>query len=73
MTFLAWVDFSSMMICVSKTENGFFCEKYVGGNKVFGAIKEFDDTDQLKTFLLSFHNAPKEYIDELIEKIISKG
>lgn len=69
MTFLAWVDYSNMMLCVSKTESGFVCEKYVGGSKVVGAIKDCINSEELKEFLLSFHNSPKDYIEELIEKI----
>lgn len=34
MTFLAWVDYSNMMFCISKADVGFVCEKYVGGSKV---------------------------------------
>lgn len=69
MTFLAWVDYSNMMFCISKTDVGFICEKYVGGSKVSGAVKVCINTNELTDFLLSFHNAPKEYINELIEKI----
>lgn len=69
MTFLAWVDYSNMMLCVSKTEPGFVCEKYISGTKVPGAIKSCTSKTELKDFLLSFHNSPKEYIAELIEKI----
>lgn len=73
MTFIAWVDYSNMMLCVSKADVGFVCEKYVGGSKVSGAVKVCDNINELTDFLLSFHNAPKTYIEELIEKINCKN
>ena len=69
MTFLAWVDYSNMMLCVSKTDTGFICEKYIGGSKVYGAIKECSTIDALREFLLSFHNSPEIYIEELISNL----
>jgi hypothetical protein len=73
MTFLAWVDYSNMMLCVFTNDTGFICEKYIGGSKVYGAIKECSNADELEEFLLSFHNAPEKYIKELLSKIESKN
>ena len=69
MKFIAWVEYSGMMFCVSKTEDGFVCEKYIGGSKVHQAIKEVDSTEELERLLLSIPNAPQKYIHDLIERL----
>lgn len=69
MKFIAWVEYSGMMFCVSKNESSFVCEKYIGGSKVHQAIKELESLEELESFLLSIPNAPEKYINDLIERL----
>jgi hypothetical protein len=54
------------MICVNKAEEGYICQKYVGGSKVFGADKKVDSIEEVKKFLLSLPNPPVDYITKFV-------
>lgn len=66
MTFIGWIDYANFMICVNKDEEGYICQKYVGGSKVFGADKKVDSTEEVKKFLLSLPNPPVDYITKFV-------
>lgn len=71
MIFLCWVEFPQMMLCINRTkDNGFFCSKYVGGNKVMGATWEFKTKEELKEFLLGLPSPPVDFIENMVNGIL---
>lgn len=69
MTFIGWIDYSSMMIAVHKTENSFMCLKYVGGSKISGAQKECLTKQELANFLLSLPGSPTVKIHAFLNQL----
>lgn len=70
MTFLHWVKYPHMMVCVHRTaDHGFFCSKYVGGSKVMGVQREFKTKEELNAFLLKQPDAPVDEITEFINSL----
>lgn len=69
MRYSGWMDFPSFSIAISKTDNGFRCQKFVANSIVRDASKDCISTDTVKEFLLSFSNPPLEEIEILIAKL----
>jgi hypothetical protein len=68
MTFIGWVDFANFMICVNRSDEGYICQKYVGGSKVFGTDRPFESIKDVGMFLLSLPNPPTDYITKFVDK-----
>lgn len=70
MKFLAWIDFPSMSIGVSKMNEGFKCVKFVEGSIVRGASKEVSNLIELKAFLMTLPGSNSKKIDQALIEII---
>lgn len=67
MTFIGWIDYANFMICVNRADEGYICQKYIGGSKVFGADKPFGSIEEVGVFLLSLPNPPEDYITKFVK------
>lgn len=69
MTFVAWVEYSNIMIAVHRDEEGYLCVKYSGGTKVHDTEMFFKTIEELTQFLLSIPNAPTVFIHDLMQRL----
>lgn len=57
MTFIGWVDCTSMRILVSEEDGYFLCLKYVGSQKIVGAERRCNTKMELSEFLRALPNS----------------
>ena len=70
MKFLAWIDFPSMSIGISKLNDGFKCVKFVEGSIVRGASKEVSGLIELRAFLMTLPGAESKKIEQALIELI---
>lgn len=69
MKFTAWIDYPTMSIAIQVNDEGFHCKKFVDHRIVRDASKTCFSIEELKAFLLTLPEPPKEEISNLMDQL----